>query len=158
LTWDEILTGLQYSTSQLRLVAVRGPGGAVVLDDTYNASPDSVIAALNLLAELEGRRVAVLGDMLELGAYAESGHKRVGRRAAVVSDLLVTVGELGRIIAREASRGGMPEGTVIALDDSQAAVEFLLEHVGPSDVVLVKGSRALRMDHIVAALSEADAT
>jgi UDP-N-acetylmuramoyl-tripeptide--D-alanyl-D-alanine ligase len=158
LTWDEILTGLQHSTAQLRLVAVRGPGGSVVLDDTYNASPDSVIAALNLLAELEGRRVAVLGDMLELGTYAESGHKRVGRRAAAVADLLVTVGELGRIIAREARLGGMTEKAVVALDDSQAAIGFLLEHVKLGDVVLVKGSRALRMDCIVAALSEAAAT
>ena len=67
LSWEEIVSGLQSSQSQLRLVAVQGPNGALLLDDTYNAAPPSTIAALNLLAELEGRRVAVLGDMLELG-------------------------------------------------------------------------------------------
>lgn len=69
LSWQEIIQGLQQARNQLRLVAVRLPNGALVLDDSYNAAPESMLAALNLLNEIEGRKIAVLGDMLELGPY-----------------------------------------------------------------------------------------
>ncbi len=155
LTWQEIMEGLQDSRMQLRLVAVRGPSGSLILDDTYNAAPPSVIAALNLLAELDGRRVAVLGDMLELGDFEEKGHRMVGARAAQVADEVVTVGERARWIAEEAVQSGMKTGKVIALEDSKAAIKHLRHQVGKGDVVLVKGSRGMRMDLIVAALEEA---
>jgi UDP-N-acetylmuramoyl-tripeptide--D-alanyl-D-alanine ligase len=156
LTWEEIVNGLQSSQSQLRLVAVRGPRGALLLDDTYNAAPPSVIAALNLLAELEGRRVAVLGDMLELGEYEERGHRMVGARAAQVADELVAVGGRARWIAEEALLAGLEESQVFLLDDSQSAIEHLRDRVGTEDVVLVKGSRGMQMDQIVAALEEGE--
>ena len=91
LTWQEIIEGLRgvEPSDQLRLVAVKGPDGATILDDTYNASPASTIAALNLLDELEGRKIAVLGDMLELGQYEREGHEKVGMRALDVADVLV---------------------------------------------------------------------
>jgi UDP-N-acetylmuramoyl-tripeptide--D-alanyl-D-alanine ligase len=154
LTWEEIVGGLQSSQSQLRLVAVHGPRGALLLDDTYNAAPPSVIAALNLLEELEGRRVAVLGDMLELGDYEERGHRMVGARAAEVVDELVTVGERAKWIANEALQAGLMESQVVILKDSEAAVEYLRDCVGEKDVVLVKGSRSMRMDQVVAGLEE----
>jgi UDP-N-acetylmuramoyl-tripeptide--D-alanyl-D-alanine ligase len=154
LTWEEIVGGLQSSQSQLRLVAVHGPRGALLLDDTYNAAPPSVIAALNLLEELEGRRVAVLGDMLELGDYEERGHRMVGARAAQVVDELVTVGERAKWIANEALQAGLTESQVVTLKDSEAAVEYLRDCVGEEDVVLVKGSRSMRMDQVVAGLEE----
>jgi UDP-N-acetylmuramoyl-tripeptide--D-alanyl-D-alanine ligase len=154
LSWEEIVSGLQSSQSQLRLVAVQGPRGALLLDDTYNAAPPSVLAALNLLAELEGRRVAVLGDMLELGEYEERGHRMVGARAAEVVDELVTVGERARWIAKEALQAGLMEAQVVILKDSNAAVEYLKDCVGDKDVVLVKGSRSMRMDQVVAELEE----
>jgi UDP-N-acetylmuramoyl-tripeptide--D-alanyl-D-alanine ligase len=94
LTWDEIITSLRYGHTQLRLVAVRTANGALLLDDTYNASPESTLAALNLLSELDGRKVAVLGDMLELGPYEQSGHEMVGKRAAEVADELIAIGDL----------------------------------------------------------------
>jgi UDP-N-acetylmuramoyl-tripeptide--D-alanyl-D-alanine ligase len=125
-----------------------------LLDDTYNAAPPSVLAALNLLAELEGRRVAVLGDMLELGEYEERGHRMVGARAAEVVDELVTVGERARWIAKEALQAGLMEAQVVILKDSNAAVEYLKDCVGEKDVVLVKGSRSMRMDQVVAELEE----
>ncbi|MCB0089431.1 MAG: UDP-N-acetylmuramoyl-tripeptide--D-alanyl-D-alanine ligase, partial [Caldilineaceae bacterium] len=99
LSWEEIVAALQSSANQLRLVVMAGINDSTVIDDTYNASPASTIAALNLLDDLApsggGRRVAVLGDMLELGPYEEEGHKLVGRRAADVVELLVTIGQRG---------------------------------------------------------------
>jgi UDP-N-acetylmuramoyl-tripeptide--D-alanyl-D-alanine ligase len=154
MTWEEIVSGLQSSQSQLRLVAVQGPGGALLLDDTYNAAPPSVIAALNLLSELEGRRVVVLGDMLELGDYEEHGHRLVGARAAQVADILVAVGERARWIADEAEKAGLDKDRIILLDTSDEAIAYLPDKVSEGDVVLVKGSRSMHMDHIVAALED----
>jgi UDP-N-acetylmuramoyl-tripeptide--D-alanyl-D-alanine ligase len=152
LSWQEIVEGLQASQSQLRLVAVQGPGGALIMDDTYNAAPTSVIAGLNLLAELEGRRVAVLGDMLELGDFNERGHRMVGVRAADVADELVVVGERAKWISDEAIQSGLSESSIVEVDDSDMAIEYLLERIGEGDVVLVKGSRGMEMDKIVSAL------
>lgn len=154
LSWQEIITGLQGSQTQLRLVAVQGPGGALLLDDTYNSAPASAIAALNLLEELEGRRIAVLGDMLELGDFEERGHRMVGARAAEVADELITVGWRARWIADEARRAGMQAATVVEIEDTPAAIRFLAGKIGDGDVVLVKGSRGMRMDEIVASLEE----
>jgi len=152
LTWQEIVRGLQSGHSQLRLVAVRSKTGALLLDDTYNASPESTLAALNLLSELEGRKVAVLGDMLELGPYETHGHRMVGARAAEVVELLITVGERGRIIASSAAAAGLEPSRIVDLDDAQQAIQYLRPQLRESDVVLVKGSRGMHMDRIVAAL------
>ena len=153
--WDAILDGLQNTQSQLRLVAVQGPRGALLLDDTYNAAPSSVIAALNLLAELEGRRIAVLGDMLELGEFEERGHRMVGARVAEVAEELVAVGERARWIADEAARAGLGAARISAVPDSTAATELLRSRIGEGDVVLIKGSRGMHMDAIIAGLEEA---
>jgi UDP-N-acetylmuramoyl-tripeptide--D-alanyl-D-alanine ligase len=153
LTWQDILDGLNaVGATQLRLVAVTGPEGSVLLDDTYSASPESVIAALNLLQELEGRRVAVLGDMLELGSYEEVGHRLVGRRAREVADLLVTVGPRARVIAEEAREAGLPDAAVVELEDSAAAITFLRQTIRRGDVVLLKGSQGVKLDRVVPAL------
>lgn len=154
LPWDAILAGLQTMRAQLRLVAVPGPGGAVILDDTYNAAPDSTIAALNLLSELEGRRMAVLGDMLELGSYAEPGHRMVGARAASVADEVVAVGPSARWIAEEAVRAGLPQTHVAHFENVEAAIPRIRSRIGPGDIVLVKGSRGMQMDRIVDELAE----
>jgi UDP-N-acetylmuramoyl-tripeptide--D-alanyl-D-alanine ligase len=124
-----------------------------VLDDTYNASPQSTLAALNLLDELDGRKIAVLGDMLELGAYEEGGHRKVGRRTIDSADVLITVGRLGRIIGEEALQWGMAPDAVHILEDNAQAIGLLMELVAPADVILVKGSRAMQMEDIVMALS-----
>lgn len=153
MTMDEIVVGLKSSQNQMRLVTVRGPKESLILDDTYNASPASVIAALNLLDDLQGRKIAVLGDMLELGAAEEEGHRRVGARAAQVSDILVTVGERGKIIGEEALDAGMPSEKVHILDNNPDAIELLHTMIKSTDIVLVKGSLGARMDRIVAKLS-----
>jgi UDP-N-acetylmuramoyl-tripeptide--D-alanyl-D-alanine ligase len=152
LTWQEIVSGLRSGHSQLRLVAVRTENGALLLDDTYNASPESTLAALNLLDELEGRKVAVLGDMLELGPYEERGHEMVGVRAAEVVDELITVGKLGRLIAAAARQAGFSPRRITELEDSLQAIDFLKGRLKAKDVVLVKGSHGMRMDRIVTAL------
>jgi UDP-N-acetylmuramoyl-tripeptide--D-alanyl-D-alanine ligase len=152
LNWQEIFTGLRSGHTQLRLVAVRSERGALLLDDTYNASPQSMLAALNLLDEMDGRKVAVLGDMLELGRYEEQGHEMVGRRAAEVANELITIGVRGRMIAAAACRMGFRSQHITELDDSDQAIEFLQERLQENDVVLIKGSRGMRMDRIVATL------
>jgi UDP-N-acetylmuramoyl-tripeptide--D-alanyl-D-alanine ligase len=155
LSWQEIIEGLRSvePSAQLRLYAVSGPDGATILDDTYNASPASTIAALNLLAELGGRRIAVLGDMLELGGYEEEGHGKVGMRALEIADVLVTVGRLGRIIGEVAVRWGMSPDKVHMFENNDEAIALLERVVKGDDVILVKGSRAMKMEEIVNALS-----
>lgn len=152
LTWQEIVNGLRSGTTQLRLMAVRTEQGALVLDDTYNASPESMLAALNLLEELEGRKVAVLGDMLELGMYEWRGHELVGIRASEVVEKLFTVGERGRMIAAAACRAGLAPENINELETTDQAIDLLKRSLEPQDIVLVKGSRGMRMDRIVAAL------
>ena len=153
LDWSDIVGGLQSDSPQLRLVAVLGPRNSMLLDDTYNASPASTIAALNLLAELDGRRVAILGDMLELGSYEEVGHRLVGRRVADVAKLLLTVGELGRVIAEEALLSGMNPEHVVILQDVHEAIQVVPTLMQEGDIVLIKGSRGVALDHLVATLS-----
>jgi UDP-N-acetylmuramoyl-tripeptide--D-alanyl-D-alanine ligase len=149
LSWGEILAGLRIGNPQLRLVAVQGKNGSLLLDDTYNASPESTVAALNLLEELDGRKVAVLGDMLELGPYEEQGHRLVGNLAAKVADALITVGPRARIIAETAKAAGLDAKAITQFDDSQQALGYLKDSLAKGDVVLVKGSRAVQMDKIV---------
>lgn len=158
LSWEEIISCLQRSHNQLRLVVVPGINNSTLIDDTYNASPASTIAALNLLSDLEpprkGRRIAVLGDMLELGSYTDEGHKLVARRAADVVDTLYTVGELGEYIAREARHSGLAESQVRIMADFEQAIEVLSKEIQADDLVLIKGSRAVGMETIAATISE----
>lgn len=151
-SWEQIIAGLRDISAQLRLIARPGVNGSTLIDDSYNASPDSSLAALNLLAELPGRKIAVLGDMLELGQYEEKGHALVGRRAAAVADALITVGPRARISAEEAGLSGLPSSRITSVKDNAAAIQVLRKMIQPGDVVLIKGSRALRMEEIVAQL------
>jgi UDP-N-acetylmuramoyl-tripeptide--D-alanyl-D-alanine ligase len=157
LTWQEIVEGLQgiEARSQLRLYAVTGPGGSLILDDSYNASPESVIAALNLLEELDAkRRVAVLGDMLELGDTEEEGHRLVGKRVANAAQLLVTIGKRAEMIADEAIASGMRAEVIEMLPDRDTATAYLRQNLQEGDVVLVKGSHGMRLDRMVGMLEQ----
>lgn len=203
LSWQEIVAGLQRAPGQLRLVVLPGINGSTVIDDTYNASPVSTVAALNLLDDLftrrqtgrdcataanrpqmgpqaakrtpqssngqhrkqqhlpqhrGGRRIAVLGDMRELGTFTNEGHKQVGAHAAGVTDLLVTVGALGGIIADEARKAGLPSQAVYETEDFETAVQILQEMAQPQDLLLVKGSRAVGMERIVPEISQQPAS
>jgi UDP-N-acetylmuramoyl-tripeptide--D-alanyl-D-alanine ligase len=152
LNWQEILEGLNQGHTQLRLAAVRSSTGALLLDDTYNASPESMLAALTLLDELDGRKVAVLGDMLELGQYERGGHEMVGLRAAQVANILLTLGQRAHMIAEAARRAGMKKSTVVEFDEFEPLMEWLKANLAEKDVVLIKGSHGLRMDRITSIL------
>ncbi len=150
MNWKDIVIGLQRGDrQQLRLLVVQGSNETTLIDDSYNANPASTLAALNLLHEMPAPRVAVLGDMLELGAYEEEGHVKVARRAVEVVDRLVVVGPRGRIIGEEALRSGMkPESVFFALTNSQA-IDYLRRTLTPGTFVLVKGSHGMQMEEIV---------
>jgi UDP-N-acetylmuramoyl-tripeptide--D-alanyl-D-alanine ligase len=152
MNWQEILEGLHQGHTQLRLAAVRSQTGALLLDDTYNASPESMLAALNLLDELEGRKVAVLGDMLELGPYERGGHEMVGLRAAQVANVLLTLGERARLIADAARRAGMRRTSILEFSEFEPLMEWLKTNLTKEDSVLIKGSHGLRMDRIASML------
>ena len=148
----EMMRGLSTPEVQIRLLLQPGVNDSTLLDDTYNANPASTQAALALLAELDARRrVAVLGDMLELGQYEEWGHRLVGGRAAELVDALYTVGPLARMIAEEAARQrpGLP---IAHFDDKASLVAALRHELRPGDLALIKGSRGVEMETVVAAL------
>ncbi|QGP92920.1 UDP-N-acetylmuramoyl-tripeptide--D-alanyl-D-alanine ligase [Neomoorella glycerini] len=131
-----------------------GPGGCLVLNDAYNANPESMQAALQVLASLPGRKVAVLGDMRELGPAAPALHREVGRFAAATGLFrLVTVGELAREIAVGAIAAGMPAGQVFSCASHREAAGHLGD-LGAGDVVLFKGSRLAGMEQVLAAWEE----
>jgi UDP-N-acetylmuramoyl-tripeptide--D-alanyl-D-alanine ligase len=120
-----------------------------ILDDSYNASPDAVLAALDLLSELPGRHLAVLGEMLELGPNADAEHRRVGRYAGTVSDRLVVVGEGARGIVEGALAGGLDPRHVHLAADRDEALSLLLSELQDGDSVLVKASRGAALDLLV---------
>ncbi len=149
----DVAEALHNVAPTLRLLVVDGINGARILDDSYNASPESVLAALNLLRELPGRRkIAVLGDMLELGSEEEPGHRRVGNRAAAVLDLLVTFGERAHIIADEARKAGLSPERVVEATTLEQIIDLLGKRLRPGDDVLVKGSRAMGLDAVARAV------
>ncbi|MBM3127813.1 MAG: UDP-N-acetylmuramoyl-tripeptide--D-alanyl-D-alanine ligase [Chloroflexi bacterium] len=155
LAWDEILRGLRDVSAQLRLIAVPAENGATILDDTYNASPASSLAALNLLAELDGRKLAVLGDMLELGEEEARGHQVVGGRAAQIVDALIAVGTRGKWIGAAARDAGLAADKIFFAADNARAIEMLRAVTRPGDLVLIKGSRGMQMEQIVSAFARA---
>jgi len=153
MTLDDIAEALHQLTPTLRLLVVDGINGSRIVDDSYNASPESVMAALALLRELPGqRKVAVLGDMLELGSEEEPGHRRVGTRAAHVVQLLIAYGRRSRTTAEAARRAGLGADQVVQAEDLGEIAELLRRRLRPGDDVLVKGSLGMGMATLVRAL------
>lgn len=152
---DEIASALGGGWSAPHRGQLVTAGGVTIIDDSYNASPASVAAALDLLAGLPGRRIAVLGGMLELGDASEEGHLQTGARAAATCAVLVTVGPGAADIARGAREAGMDASTVLETADQPDALATLSATVRPGDVVLVKASRGAELDRMVDALRSA---
>jgi UDP-N-acetylmuramoyl-tripeptide--D-alanyl-D-alanine ligase len=157
MSWDELRAAAEMVNLDARQRILRGADGMLIIDDSYNAAPMSVSAALELLRESPGTRIAVLGDMLELGPEEEASHREVGERAALVADWLVARGERSVWIADEAERRGMPPERVRRVPDNEAAVAAVREILagwanGTATgewSVLVKGSRGMRMEEVV---------
>ncbi len=156
LDWETITEGLKASQNSLRMKRMTLPNGVTVIDDTYNAAPESTVAALALLAQLPGRRVAILGDMLELGPYEQSGHEAVGKAAVKAADALILVGERSRITAQAAINAGLNKSNVTWYPDSQTAALPAAQFIQPGDFVLIKGSNSMQMNKIIAALQGED--
>ena len=150
------LAGLKLTALRQEVVEAQG---MTLINDTYNANPDSARAALQTLAEIaRGRRaVAVLGNMLELGEAAAEGHRQVGLASARVAELVFTVGELAAGVAAGAVEGGLSPDAVFLCRDNSEVVDRLRTLLQPGDVVLVKGSRGMQMEEIVSRLTAGSA-
>lgn len=142
-----------YQAPPGRLRYVPGIKHTVIIDDTYNASPTSTIAALEVLSDMkvpeEDKRFAVLGDMLELGTASEEGHIAVGRKAAECADVLVFVGERMADAARAAREVGASADHVFHFGGTEEAGRFVQERMKQGDFILVKGSQGMRMERVV---------
>ena len=149
LSFDEIEAGLAGGWAAPHRVQLVRLGAVTVVDDSYNASPRSVVAALELLAGLPGRRVAVLGEMLELGEASDEGHRVVGEAAARTVDTLVVVGSGALGIADGALEAGMDGARVLRVQDVDGARDALVPRLRDGDVVLVKASRGIGLDRLV---------
>jgi len=141
-----------YKVMEGRGNLIKGIKNTIIIDETYNASPAATLAALEVLEQFEGRRkIAVLGDMLELGEYTEIGHRRVGEKVAKVADLLFTVGVRAKFISDQARKtsGKLSEENIFEFDTSDQAGLPLQKQIKSGDVILVKGSRFMRMEKII---------
>ena len=140
---------VKYSGPAGRLKVLAGIKNTTIIDDSYNASPVAMRVALEALEGLPvGRKVAVLGDMLELGEHTMQAHEEVGQLVGKVADILICVGERARLIAAEARKQISTE-KVIELDNSVQAGATVQELIQPGDFVLVKGSQGMRMERVV---------
>ncbi|MDK2784155.1 MAG: UDP-N-acetylmuramoyl-tripeptide--D-alanyl-D-alanine ligase [Bacillota bacterium] len=157
LTLEEMRAGLTtFRPAAMRLNLIRRPDGALIINDAYNANPTSMRGALETLKDLAGnrRKVAVLGDMLELGEYGLDAHREIGRLAAEVGvECLITAGPLSAYLAEAAQAEGLPAAQVLTCADARAAAKAARQTVRPGDVVLVKASRGMHFEEVVAALT-----
>jgi UDP-N-acetylmuramoyl-tripeptide--D-alanyl-D-alanine ligase len=143
---------LKYKAAKGRTNLIRGIKNTWIIDDSYNASPQSSKAALDILAEIpiEGNKIAVLGDMLELGSLTEEAHQEIGRELVRLNiDYLFVVGEKSRDIARGAKEAGMDKDNIYHFPFTKEAGIFLQERLKENDVILIKGSRGAKMEQIV---------
>jgi UDP-N-acetylmuramoyl-tripeptide--D-alanyl-D-alanine ligase len=151
---DDVARGLARATTSAHRGELIDAGPITILDDSYNASPRSMRAAMELLASLPGRHVAVLGEMFELGDASEEGHREVGTIAAELVDDLVVIGDGASGIAEAAARAGLPRDRILHVADRPSAMAALRGRLRPGDVVLVKASRGAELDLLVAALRD----
>jgi UDP-N-acetylmuramoyl-tripeptide--D-alanyl-D-alanine ligase len=154
----KIVAGLaEFVPIQGRMNVSPLPCGGLLLDDSYNSNPLSAAVALDALASLTGagRRVVVLGDMLELGKDSAQFHEELGVKAAAVAELLIGIGKFSEDLCRGAKKAGMKSNQLVRLADAAAAIEYLQEQQRPGDRILVKGSRGVQLDQVVEALKTA---
>lgn len=151
---QEALDALQqYQLPPGRMNPIAGVNGALIIDSSYNASPEAVKEALGVLSGMGGRRIAVLGNMNELGTHSESLHRDVGRHIVGRTDMLLTVGDDAKKLGEEALANGFDEQMYKHFENTQLATEFLKTIISQKDAVLVKGSQnKIRLERLVKAL------
>ena len=150
LSLEDCAAGLVTAPLTKARLQIKEIQGVHFLDDSYNANPDSMKAALHTLVELdaEGKRIAVLGEMRELGAESERGHREVGETAATLGvDQLITIGDAAELIAEGARTAGLDK--VLSVGSTGEAARLLAEIAEPGDLVLLKGSRAARRSKLI---------
>ena len=152
----EIEQGLRNVALTHSRLEILQANGINIINDTYNANPSSTKAALQVLKETAaGRKIAVLGDMYELGEREQVGHQEVGEAAAAIAvDALLAVGNLGQWIAQGGLMAGLPQDRVVQCENNAQAVAELQKIVKPGDTLLIKGSRGMRMEEIVKELTK----
>lgn len=151
-TLEEVVASLkEYVPPPGRMRLVAGIKDSVIIDDSYNASPVAMERALMTLKEMRfaKRRIAVLGDMLELGRYSVEAHETAGKAAAAAADMLITVGVRSRTLAEAALAHGMSEQYVYQYDDAVRAGAELQNWIQKGDVILIKGSQSIRLEKVV---------
>jgi UDP-N-acetylmuramoyl-tripeptide--D-alanyl-D-alanine ligase len=156
MTVAEIQRGLDnFNPSKMRLEVIN-KNNIKIINDAYNASPDSMKAALDVLENIKAnRKVAVLGNMFEMGSFAEEGHRSVGEHLAKKKiDLLITVGDMANWIGLEAKKNGLDKNIIFPVLNNFEAINILEKHISENDAILVKGSRGMTMEEIVRFLQE----
>lgn len=154
MTMDEIREGLlNFKPTDMRQEIIKTKK-YVVINDAYNASLDSMIAALNVLSIAKGRKVAILGDMFELGDFAEQSHRNVGKKVAFSSDKLITVGQFSKYIGEEAMTNGLFFDDCIHFDKKEDLIKNIEKYIEHGDTILVKASRGMELEEVVNRLVE----
>ena len=149
---ESVKSGLEEFSPFSMRSEIKNIGGRVIFEDCYNANPQSMAAALEALVSIRAGRmnIAVLGDMMELGDTGSEAHRTIGRRVAQLGiDLLVTVGPLAKLIGDGAIEAGMSEERVVAARSNAEAAALLKTRTQPGDAILIKGSRAMKMEKIL---------
>ncbi len=155
LSLEEAAAGLASAPLAKARLQIKEINGVQFLDDSYNANPDSMKAALQTLVELDtdGKRIAVLGEMRELGEETQRGHEEVGEEAAAFGiDQLIGIGEMGAVISRAAENAGLEKSA--AVGSTSEAAELLRNIAVPGDLVLIKGSRLARTENVIEAFAK----
>jgi len=151
---DAINALKNYDVPPGRMRLLSGINNSLIIDDSYNSSPFACESALKTLGEIKsvGRKIAVLGDMLELGKYTEESHKNIGKIAEKNAEILIVVGPRAKTIEEGAVLAGMNEKNIFEFNNSRETGEFLKTFVKNGDLVLVKGSQGMRMERAVEAV------
>lgn len=134
-----------------RMRVIEGINDSTIIDDTYNSSPVATEEALSVLKNMKvsGKKIVILGDMMELGSYSVDAHRAVGVQVAESADTLITVGLRSRYIAEGAHKSGMKKKQMHSYDESFQAGKEFVRHVGEGDVILIKGSQSIRLERVV---------
>lgn len=149
ITASKALEAYEVPNGRMRLI--NGTSGSFIIDDSYNASPQATESAIETLGQMKvgGRKIAVLGDMLELGKFTEDAHRHAGEKVAHSADMLLTVGIRAKYISASAVEHGMKKSAIRHCTNAFEAGEYLKDKLEKGDIVLVKGSQNMRMERVV---------